>query len=339
MDIYPAKDNEQQEIIETIFALPSKYRTVIHLYYYEDYSTKEIAEITEQNESTVRQHLARARHMLKDILEKENIMKGYKDYMDNISVTPELHYKIMQKTNRQPKPFDRNRVVHRYAGMAACVAVLLLCVLTIPNMITDIGQDAPHTVGTHENGNNNGASPDVTQPMTPALGGERLSLAEARLDPDFGAYMPQNVPSQFAFNTAQRLINQDINSLMAFWGDGTPDFISWLISKPTEHDLSRLVSINDRERYDMSLYSIPLAASVPEELRVYVQDPVFISEELTLAAIQARVLEGASRQGDIGGVSFNFNILFDDVVVSISARGVSPEQVWEMISEMEKVMK
>jgi len=71
LDIYPAQTNEQQDIIETVFALPSKYRAVIHLYYYEGYSTKEIAEITEQNESTVRQHLTRARRMLKDFLEGE----------------------------------------------------------------------------------------------------------------------------------------------------------------------------------------------------------------------------------------------------------------------------
>ena len=72
LDIYPAKNNEQQELVETIFALPSKYRTVIHLFYYEGYSTKEIAEITEQKESTVRQHLTRARRTLKDFLEGEN---------------------------------------------------------------------------------------------------------------------------------------------------------------------------------------------------------------------------------------------------------------------------
>ena len=72
LDTHPAKDNEQHEIIETIFALPSKYRTVIHLFYYEGYSTKEIAEITEQKESTVRQHLTRARRMLKDFLEGEH---------------------------------------------------------------------------------------------------------------------------------------------------------------------------------------------------------------------------------------------------------------------------
>jgi RNA polymerase sigma-70 factor (ECF subfamily) len=39
--------------------------------YYEGYSTKEIAEITGQKESTVRSHLTRARHILKDFLEGE----------------------------------------------------------------------------------------------------------------------------------------------------------------------------------------------------------------------------------------------------------------------------
>jgi RNA polymerase sigma-70 factor (ECF subfamily) len=57
--------------METVLALPPKYRTVIHLYYYEGYATKEIAEITEQKESTVREQLTRARRKLKDFLESE----------------------------------------------------------------------------------------------------------------------------------------------------------------------------------------------------------------------------------------------------------------------------
>jgi len=73
LDIYPAQTHEQQDIIETVFALPSKYRVVVHLHYYEGYSTKEIAEITEQKESTVRQHLTRARRMLKKFLEGEEL--------------------------------------------------------------------------------------------------------------------------------------------------------------------------------------------------------------------------------------------------------------------------
>jgi len=71
LDIYPTQNDEQCRIIETVLKLPSKYRTVIHLFYYEGYSTKEIAEITEQNESAVRQHLTRARRKLKDFLEED----------------------------------------------------------------------------------------------------------------------------------------------------------------------------------------------------------------------------------------------------------------------------
>jgi len=71
LDDYPAQNDEQQDIIHTVLSLPSKYRIVIHLFYYEGYSTKEIAEITKQKESTVREQLTRARRMLKIFLEGE----------------------------------------------------------------------------------------------------------------------------------------------------------------------------------------------------------------------------------------------------------------------------
>ena len=71
LDSYPTQTDEQQSILQNVLSLPSKYRTVIHLFYYEGYSTKEIAEITEQKESTVREQLTRARRMLKISLEGE----------------------------------------------------------------------------------------------------------------------------------------------------------------------------------------------------------------------------------------------------------------------------
>ena len=71
LETHPAQDEEQHGLTEIVYSLPPKYRTVIHLYYYEGYSTKEIAEITGQKESTVRSHMRRARHTLKDYLEGE----------------------------------------------------------------------------------------------------------------------------------------------------------------------------------------------------------------------------------------------------------------------------
>jgi RNA polymerase sigma-70 factor (ECF subfamily) len=72
LDTYPAKGGEQRGVIQSVLALPAKYRTVIHLHYYEGYKTKEIAELTGQKESAVRQLLSRARRMLKVSLEGEN---------------------------------------------------------------------------------------------------------------------------------------------------------------------------------------------------------------------------------------------------------------------------
>ena len=62
---------EESSVYHAVMSLPNKYRLVIHLYYYEDYSIKEISEITGKGESAVQTQLYRARKKLKDILGKE----------------------------------------------------------------------------------------------------------------------------------------------------------------------------------------------------------------------------------------------------------------------------
>lgn len=62
---------EESEVYHAVMSLPTKYRLVIHLYYYEEYSVKEISAITGKNESAVQTQLYRARKKLKDILGKE----------------------------------------------------------------------------------------------------------------------------------------------------------------------------------------------------------------------------------------------------------------------------
>lgn len=59
-------------VTECVQRLPEKYRTVIHLYYYEEYSIKEIAEILDSKENTISSLLSRGRNKLKKIMtEKE----------------------------------------------------------------------------------------------------------------------------------------------------------------------------------------------------------------------------------------------------------------------------
>lgn len=59
---------EESALLSAVGALPAKYRLVVHLYYYEDYSIREIAEIAGASESAVRMRLLRARQKLKDTL-------------------------------------------------------------------------------------------------------------------------------------------------------------------------------------------------------------------------------------------------------------------------------
>ncbi|WP_303837806.1 RNA polymerase sigma factor [Ruminococcus flavefaciens] len=62
---------EESEVYRAVMSLPQKYRTVIHLFYYEEYSIKEISAITGSRETAVQTQLFRARKKLKEILGKE----------------------------------------------------------------------------------------------------------------------------------------------------------------------------------------------------------------------------------------------------------------------------
>lgn len=56
--------SEQSTLYEQVMKLPQKYRLVIHLYYYEEYTVKEIAEILGIKETTVQTQLMRGRKKL-----------------------------------------------------------------------------------------------------------------------------------------------------------------------------------------------------------------------------------------------------------------------------------
>lgn len=55
---------------DAVKALPVPYREAIHLFYYEGYSTAQIAQILDQKESTVRSRLKRGREKLRPLLEE-----------------------------------------------------------------------------------------------------------------------------------------------------------------------------------------------------------------------------------------------------------------------------
>ncbi|MEG2322229.1 MAG: sigma-70 family RNA polymerase sigma factor [Bacilli bacterium] len=67
-DEFEVTSKEEQNILEDVLKLPFKYKKIIYLYYYEGYSTVEIAKLLNTCESTIRSQLHYGRQLLKAIL-------------------------------------------------------------------------------------------------------------------------------------------------------------------------------------------------------------------------------------------------------------------------------
>ncbi len=63
---------EENSLLPLVMKLSPKLRSVLYLYYYEDYSVKELSNILGINVSSVTTRLMRARQQLKKLLEKED---------------------------------------------------------------------------------------------------------------------------------------------------------------------------------------------------------------------------------------------------------------------------
>ena len=71
METLEFDSGESREIFREVMSLPEKYRLVIHLYYYEDYTVAEIGRILALTESNVKVRLSRGRQLLKKSLQEE----------------------------------------------------------------------------------------------------------------------------------------------------------------------------------------------------------------------------------------------------------------------------
>jgi RNA polymerase sigma-70 factor (ECF subfamily) len=67
----PEANSEDRDILRSVMALPRKYRLPIYLYYYEEYSTQEIADILKIPKGTVCTNLKRGRELLKLELQED----------------------------------------------------------------------------------------------------------------------------------------------------------------------------------------------------------------------------------------------------------------------------
>lgn len=71
MDELEFEQPEDRSLFEAVMRLPEKYRIVIHLHYYEEYSIEEISATVHRGPGTVKSQLSRGRKLLKSILTED----------------------------------------------------------------------------------------------------------------------------------------------------------------------------------------------------------------------------------------------------------------------------
>ncbi len=67
----PFEAPEDERLMDAVLQLKEPDRIVVHLYYFEGYSVKEIAQLIQRREGTVKSRLCRARAALKTMLQEE----------------------------------------------------------------------------------------------------------------------------------------------------------------------------------------------------------------------------------------------------------------------------
>jgi hypothetical protein len=203
-------------------------------------------------------------------------------------------------------------------------------VLSLPSEQTEQGKDILETVVPMFS-----TMPDfrfIKATNIPNFLDEKRTIEEALEDPEFGAYFLRQVPSGFVPENIRRYMDYQSDYLYGFWSRGY-GYLRWQVSRIADEDRARITAVDDRENYDLSLYPIPRADSVPEELREIVDHPIFLAEELSLEVAMARAYRVADA-GDTDGWRMNFSVLFGDILVEISAKDVDPQWVYDQLAAL-----
>ena len=160
----------------------------------------------------------------------------------------------------------------------------------------------------------------------------KLTLTDALADPIFGQYMLPSSPAGFTEESIRRYKDQNSDYLSALWTHGLNEF-QWTVTLFCEEDKPRLTHVEEKENFDLTLYPIPRADSVPDEKREIVDNPIFLSAELTMDAVWARAYH-VNDHGDTAGWRMRFSVKIGDFLVEIRSKGVDPQWVYTRLAEL-----
>ena len=149
----------------------------------------------------------------------------------------------------------------------------------------------------------------LANPVIPKLRRDTMTLEEARLDPDFGAYIPTLIPDGFVFHSARRIIDVGLDELSLEW----------------EQYNSENGCIDGYINLDI--------LNAPDSQQFVSSTPVFLAKDLSLDIVKANARLVNGEDGTKPGWFVLLFIQYENIRVEIRASGASPEQIWAMLGK------
>lgn len=181
-------------------------------------------------------------------------------------------------------------------------------------------------------GTDSGATPeevDMEICSIPPDVSQELTEKEARNVAVFGDYIPEKLPRGYTFSGAW----SSGESVTVSWTRGM-DYIMISVSMAMPEDMES-VDVEQTEAYDVWLYEVPYAETVPAQFRQVFDHPLFAAEDMSLEVVKRR-MKTYEDAGDTATPRGDFSILYPDgVMVRFNGRGTA-EEIWSMFDSLKK---
>lgn len=184
---------------------------------------------------------------------------------------------------------------------------------------------------------------DTGKVLTPQDNRPEITMQEARAMERIGGYVPGKVPTGYTLESVRGSIPAgNYLEMTLLWSRGMDDISLHITeyyaaaSMPKEISdrfQKRMADPTKPETYDVHLYEIPYAETVPMEYFEVFHTPVFRESDFSLELVKAR-MKSVPDAGDTDTPRGNFAVLYDSgILVEFSGRG-SVQDIWEMFASI-----
>lgn len=238
-------------------------------------------------------------------------------------------------------PISYSHIIYRYGVAVACFILIIVSVTMLPNLTTrtilpptqektDFIKNQPKNSSKIKQDNNVYGEKINTD--------EKINLTKKEMYKveSLGKIVPKTIFPNYSFENATIIKNKETGDILNINFRSGYNYIEIKILNLSLKESESVVSVKDKEKYNITKYSIPLAASIPSDLYETMLNPIFKSDELTEDALQLRKYS-IKEQGE-GSKSYyimKFGVLCGDKVIKYNIKGTNLEHVFKMVTSSE----